>query len=54
MLEMNANGERLQRSHSELLELQLVLEKAGSFFDDAHSRGASRFTSASSPSDSEP
>lgn len=35
LLEVNANTERLQRSHSELVELQLVLEKAGSFFEQA-------------------
>jgi hypothetical protein len=32
-LESNSNMERLQRSYAELMELQLVLEKAGSFFD---------------------
>ena len=41
LLEVNANSERLQRSYSELLELQLVLEKAGSFFDDAQHRASS-------------
>jgi hypothetical protein len=35
MLEVNGNSERLMRSYSELVELQLVLEKAGSFFDQA-------------------
>jgi len=35
LLEVNANFEKLRRSHSELVELQLVLEKAGSFFDAA-------------------
>ena len=35
MLEMNGNTERLQRSYAELIELQLVLEKAGAFFDSA-------------------
>jgi V-type H+-transporting ATPase subunit a len=35
LLEVNANVEKLRRSHSELVELQLVLEKAGSFFDAA-------------------
>ncbi|KIZ03543.1 V-type H+-transporting ATPase subunit I [Monoraphidium neglectum] len=34
-LEVNGNSERLMRSYSELVELQLVLEKAGSFFDQA-------------------
>ncbi|KAI8468064.1 MAG: V-type ATPase, V0 complex, 116kDa subunit family [Monoraphidium minutum] len=35
MLEVNGNSERLARSYAELVELQLVLEKAGSFFDQA-------------------
>jgi V-type H+-transporting ATPase subunit a len=35
MLEVNSNSERLARSYNELVELQLVLEKAGSFFDQA-------------------
>jgi V-type H+-transporting ATPase subunit a len=35
MLEANGNSERLARSYNELVELQLVLEKAGSFFDQA-------------------
>jgi hypothetical protein len=35
MLEVNGNSERLMRSYAELVELQLVLEKAGSFFDQA-------------------
>jgi hypothetical protein len=35
MLEVNGNSERLMRSYSELVELQLVLEKAGNFFDQA-------------------
>ena len=47
LLEINANSERLQRSYSELLELQLVLEKAGSFFDDAqHRASAAQFERA--------
>ena len=41
LLELNSNSERLQRSHAELVELQLVLEKAGSFFDDAQFRASS-------------
>jgi len=32
---INVNTEKLRRSHSELVELQLVLEKAGGFFDEA-------------------
>ena len=39
-MQVNANSERLQKSHSELLELQLVLERAGSFFTDAQSRAS--------------
>merc|ERR1719183_3474806 len=35
LLEVNSNQEKLSRSHSELVELQLVLEKAGGFFDEA-------------------
>ena len=35
LLEVNANSDKLRRSHSELVELQLVLEKAGAFFEDA-------------------
>lgn len=31
LIETNGNMERLQRSYAELVELQLVLEKAGSF-----------------------
>lgn len=33
--QVNANSERLSRSHFELSELQFVLEKAASFFDTA-------------------
>lgn len=32
---INENSERLKKSQAELVELQLVLEKAGSFFDEA-------------------
>lgn len=32
-MEVNGNSERLARSYNELVELQMVLEKAGSFFD---------------------
>lgn len=46
LLEINGNSERLQKSHSELMELQLVLEKAGGFFDDAqHKASAAQFES---------
>lgn len=41
LVELNGNAERLQKSFSELVELQLVLEKAGSFFDDAQHRATS-------------
>ncbi|KAK9805190.1 hypothetical protein WJX72_004776 [[Myrmecia] bisecta] len=50
LLEINSNSERLQRSHSELVELQLVLEKAGAFFDDAqHRASAATFTRDAAP-----
>lgn len=32
---INENSERLKKSEAELVELQLVLEKAGYFFDEA-------------------
>ena len=41
LLEVNSNSERLTRSHSELVELQMVLEKAGAFFDEARVEGSS-------------
>ena len=41
LIEVNSNSERLQRSHSELVELQMVLEKAGAFFDEARVEGSS-------------
>lgn len=34
LLELNANSDRLRRSYNELLELQLVIDRAGMFFDD--------------------
>ncbi|XP_021286533.1 V-type proton ATPase subunit a3 [Herrania umbratica] len=41
LIEMNANGEKLQRSYNELVEYKLVLEKAGEFFASAqHSAAA--------------
>ncbi|KAL6762998.1 vacuolar proton ATPase subunit A [Haematococcus lacustris] len=40
VLEVNANNERLQRTHAELAELQLLLEKAGGFFDTAREEAA--------------
>ena len=41
LLEIISNGDRLRRSHSELVELQLVLEKAGAFFDQARTEAGS-------------
>ncbi|KAK7341444.1 hypothetical protein VNO80_24374 [Phaseolus coccineus] len=38
LTEMNANGEKLQRSYNELVEYKLVLHKAGEFFRSAQSR----------------
>lgn len=38
--QITANTEKLRKSHSELVELQLVLEKAGGFFDDARADAA--------------
>lgn len=35
LLEITANTDKLQRTHSELTELQLVLQKAGAFFSSA-------------------
>ncbi|PON80789.1 ATPase, V0 complex, subunit 116kDa [Parasponia andersonii] len=37
LIEMNANGEKLQRSYNELVEYKLVLQKAGEFFHSAQS-----------------
>ncbi|GMY28331.1 V-type proton ATPase subunit a3-like isoform X2 [Fagus crenata] len=37
LLEMNSNSEKLQRSHNELVEYKLVLQKAGEFFHSAQS-----------------
>ncbi|KAG2703331.1 hypothetical protein I3760_06G133100 [Carya illinoinensis] len=37
LVEINANSEKLQRAHNELVEYKLVLEKAGEFFHVAHS-----------------
>ncbi|QHN99216.1 V-type proton ATPase subunit [Arachis hypogaea] len=38
LTEMNANGEKLQRTYNELVEYKLVLQKAGEFFQSAQSR----------------
>ncbi|KAL2254783.1 V-type proton ATPase subunit a3 [Sesamum indicum] len=35
LVEINANGEKLQRSYNELAEYKLVLQKAGEFFNSA-------------------
>ncbi|GAV62386.1 V_ATPase_I domain-containing protein [Cephalotus follicularis] len=35
LIEINANGEKLQRSYSELVEYKLVLQKASEFFSSA-------------------
>lgn len=54
LLELNSNSEKLQRSQAELVELSLVLEKAGSFFSDAQSQASSSTVEArSSLSDGE-
>ncbi|PON77412.1 ATPase, V0 complex, subunit 116kDa [Trema orientale] len=37
LIEMNANGEKLQRSYNELVEYKLVVQKAGEFFHLAQS-----------------
>jgi len=49
LLEVNSNSERLTRSYSELVELQLVLEKAGAFFDEARAEGGNISTQVSNP-----
>lgn len=45
---INENSERLEKAQAELIELQLVLEKAGSFFDEARAsaHGNSSFDSS--------
>ncbi len=40
LLETNGNAERLARSYNELVELQLVLERAGAFFDETRGRAS--------------
>lgn len=35
LLEVNANSDRLSRTEAELIELQMVLESAGGFFEEA-------------------
>jgi V-type H+-transporting ATPase subunit a len=49
LIVINENSERLKKSQAELSELQLVLEKAGAFFDEARlsAHGAGGESSAS-------
>lgn len=42
LVEMNANGEKLQRAYSELLEYKLVLQKASEFFYSAQSHATAQ------------
>lgn len=42
LVEINANGEKLQRSYNELVEYKLVLKKAGEFFHSALSSAEAR------------
>ncbi|KAK9113038.1 hypothetical protein Scep_020557 [Stephania cephalantha] len=42
MIEVNANNEKLQRSYNELLEYELILQKAGEFFYSAQSDAAAQ------------
>ncbi|KAK0575468.1 hypothetical protein LWI29_001122 [Acer saccharum] len=42
LIEINANDEKLQQTHNELLEYKLVLQKAGEFFTSAQSRAAAQ------------
>ncbi|XP_052194198.1 V-type proton ATPase subunit a3 [Diospyros lotus] len=42
LIEINANGDKLQRSYSELVEYKLVLQKAGEFFHSAQSSAAAQ------------
>lgn len=46
LLEVNANSDRLQRTAGELIELQLVLEKAGKFFEEAMDTGQTELVEA--------
>ena len=43
LVQMNGNAERLQKSFAELTELQLVLERAGGFFNDQQFRSRGTF-----------
>lgn len=52
LIEVNANSEKLQRTYNELLEYDLVLQKAAEFFDTVHrSAVAQQRESESQPSD---
>ncbi|XAR72783.1 hypothetical protein NMG60_11019541 [Bertholletia excelsa] len=42
LIEINANGEKLQRSYNELVEYKLVLQKAGEFFYSAQRNAAAQ------------
>lgn len=42
MLEMNENTQKLQRSYNELIEVQMVVEKAGAFFEEARADARAR------------
>lgn len=53
VLEHNGNSERLQRSYNELLELQLVLERAGLFFEDARASADAARHERPSPANSD-
>jgi len=48
LLSITKNTDSLKKAHSELVELQLVLEKAGGFFQDARVRDASQGLGGSS------
>ena len=47
LVQMNGNAERLQKSFAELTELQLVLERAGGFFNDQQFRSRGTFEAGS-------
>jgi V-type H+-transporting ATPase subunit a len=53
-LEHNSNSERLQRTHSELAELQILLEKAGQFFHSANQLAAREAVSMPATTDTTP
>ena len=50
-LEHNSNNERLLRTHSELAELQVLLEKAGQFFQSANQIAAREAVTANAGPD---